>query len=103
MTTERKVWKVEEIRELLATLDDAVLRGLKVLYSLQTANEREWGVTVESNGVGFNGRDAEFMTSLFESYKKYGSLTLRQMAACRRVIKKYAGQLTKVANRQIEV
>lgn len=100
---ERKRWTREAIRELLEKRDDAVVRGFKVIHSLQTASERDWGVTVERNGVGWNGRDAALMTELYEKFCKYGRFTEWQLALVRRRLLKYAGQLAKVANGELRV
>lgn len=99
----KKTWKKEEIVELLEKNDKAVLRGLIVLYSLQTTDEKVMQDTIENNGIGFSGFDAEFLSSLAQQAMKYGRLSERQMEVLRGRIKKYAGQLTKVANNQIIV
>jgi hypothetical protein len=93
----------DSIRSLLEGSDKAVVRGFRVIHSLQTRGEREWGVTVEHNGVGWSGRDAELMSELYEKLVKYGSFTPKQLVLVRRKVLKYAGQLAKVANGQITV
>ncbi len=95
-------WNRENIRELLETNDKAVLRGILVIYSLQTFDEQATRSTTKYNGVGFSGVDAEFMSSLAESIQKYGRLTDKQMTYARKKIKKYAKQLAKVANGELE-
>jgi len=100
---EKKVWKKEEIKELLMKSDKAVMRGLVVIYSLQTAEERSAEVTIEHNGVGFSGVDAKFLSSLAEQIQKRGSLSEKQMFYARKKILKYAGQLTKISNGKLAV
>ena len=61
---EKKIWKKEEIKDLLQKNDKAVMRGLVVIYSLQTEDEKKTEETSEHNGVGFSGVDAKFLSSL---------------------------------------
>lgn len=98
-----KKWNKENISELLQKSDKAVLRGLKVIYSLQTESEKEIETTHFHNGVGFTGSDAQFLTSLAKSYEHYGKLTEKQMIFLRKKIMKYAGQLARVSNGEIGV
>ena len=99
----KKIWKKEDIKTLLQTNDNAVLRGIVVIYSLQTEDEKKAGETIEHNGVGFSGVDAEFMSSLAKFILNRGYLTDKQLEYGRRKIMKYAGQLTKVANGRLKV
>ena len=94
MADEIKKWKKEEIVELLKSNDKAVLRGLVVVYSLQTQEEQYTDQTVENNGVGFSGTDAEFLSSLAKQFLERGWLSHKQMEKLRVRILKYAGQLT---------
>jgi hypothetical protein len=97
----RTDWTKEEIKEMLGRNDKAVLRGLMAIYNLQTADEQALQATAHHNGVGFSGCDAELLSSFAVNYTKYGRLTEKQMAILRNKIKKYAGQLTKIANGEI--
>ena len=99
---EKKIWKKEEIKTMLQTNDNAVLE-IVVIYSLQTEDEKKAGETIEHNGVGFSGVDAEFMSSLAKFILNRGYLTDKQLEYGRRKIMKYAGQLTKVANGKLKV
>lgn len=91
-------WNRENIREMLAKSDKAVIRGMIRIHSFQTAEEQSAGITVEDNGMGFNGLDAEFMTSLVNFHKERGFLTDTQMTLARKKMLKYAGQLARIAN-----
>jgi len=91
----------DTIKALLVN-DKAVLRGLLVIDALQTETEREIGDSVVLNGVGWSGTDAEFMSSLAKQYRQRGTLSEKQMVWARKKIQKYAGQLAKVANGEIE-
>jgi hypothetical protein len=82
------------VKDAILTNDIAVYRALKILYSFQTASEQRSGETIEDNGVGFNGRDAGFCTSVYQSWQKYGNLTDKQITALRKILPKYSRQLT---------
>lgn len=92
----------ESIKTLLEDRMDAVLRGLLVIDALQTETERQVGDSVVLNGVGWSGTDAEFMSSLARQYRQRGTLSDKQKHWARKKLMKYAGQLAKVANGEIE-
>lgn len=52
-----------------------VYRMLQFLYSCQTASEQAGENTEDSNGVGFTGYDAPFLSSVAAGSQRYGSLT----------------------------
>ena len=60
-------WTKQQIRakmEANTVEGDAwVVRGMLSILQWQTPDERVHGHTVEDNGVGFNGVDAEILTS----------------------------------------
>lgn len=102
----RPDWSKEEILPMLESNNKAVYRALEVLLERQTADERQSENTVHSNGRGFNARDAKFGTDLANRVIHWRSgkstylypLTAYQLAAARRMLRKYAGQLARVAN-----
>jgi len=96
--TEAKIWTTEEIKALLAESDKAVARAILAIYNRQTEDEQAIKETSESNGVGYNGVDANFMSSLAQFYQAKGFLTTGQVKYGRKAIMKYAGQLTEIAN-----
>jgi hypothetical protein len=91
----------DSIKALLISRDDAVIRGLQVIFALQTATEQAVGCTNTPNGVGFSKAHDEFATSLVKFYQKRGFLSPKQMNAARKLMQRYAGQLAKVANGEI--
>lgn len=98
MSTEKRVWTEEEIKELIQTNDKVLYGALRKLYACQTADEQRAGMTKEYNGVGFNGADAYFLSSTSEFLNKTGFLTERQKAIVRKKLVKYNKQLTRLAN-----
>lgn len=88
---------IEEIKAKLAVNDIWVCRAVKAIYDCQTLTEQTMGETKENNGIGFNGVDANILSSFAQFYIKTGFLTPKQIAIARRKIGKYAGQLLKIA------
>jgi len=93
-----KTWEKEEIRTMLETRDVAVRKGLVSILKFQTRQETDTEETIEDNGVGFNGADAPFLTSLAKQVAAGRPLSTKQMTFGRRSMLKYAGQLARIAN-----
>ena len=96
--TEQKLWTIEELRELLKESDKAVARAILAIYNRQTEDEQTIKETTDHNGIGYNGVDANFMSSLAQFYQSKGFLSAGQLKYGRKAIMKYAGQLTEIAN-----
>ena len=91
-------WNAKLIRERLLISDKWVTQGVIRIFEYQTAEEQNADVTVEDNGVGFNGLDAELLSNYAKFALKSGFLTKGQMAYARKKMLKYSGQLAKIAN-----
>ena len=100
MTTK---WTKETILDKLDNSEEMVKRSLLRLYAEQTADEQAMGATTEHNGFGFNGVDAEFMSSVAMFLTEKGYLSQKQVAWTRKKIRKYAGQLTTLANSELQL
>lgn len=87
-----------DIKELLLKSDKAVARAIIALYNCQTESEKNSEATVESNGIGFNGCDAKFFSSLAQQIQSGRILSAKQISFARRGILKYSGQLASIAN-----
>lgn len=94
----RRVWTEEEIKNLVQTNDKVLYGALKKLYAEQTADEQQEGATRHSNGVGFNGADSAFLSSVAEFLNRTGFLTNKQKIIVRKKLVKYNKQLTRLAN-----
>ena len=94
----KRVWTEEEIRTYVQTNDKVLYGAIRKLYNEQTADEKMAGETKHYNGVGFNGADSKFMSSIAEFLAKTGFLTEKQKFAARKRMVKYTKQLTKLAN-----
>lgn len=88
-----KAWTKDMIKELIQTNDKAVVRALLVIYNYQTESEKACGETRFDNGIGFNGVDANILTSFAEQVNTRGFLSPKQMMIARKKMLKYSGQI----------
>jgi hypothetical protein len=94
-----------KIREKLETSDRWLIRGILAIYARQTADEKSAEETVENNGIGFSGFDAQILSSYATQILEWeaGRSTYRnplsrpQIEAARRKMAKYAGQLARIS------
>lgn len=93
-----KVWTEEEIKVLIQQNDKVLYGALKKIYAEQTEDEKSAGITKHHNGVGFNGVDGPFMSSICEQLIRRGFLSDKQKAIARKKLVKYNKQLTRLAN-----
>ena len=91
-------WKVEDVRKKLEEDPKWQLRGVLALYKYQTQDEQECEETKIKNGVGFNGVDANFLTSIAKQLQKGNKLSEKQLKVVAKLMPKYAKQLTNIAN-----
>jgi len=98
-----KVWKKEDIVNMLKENPTAVLVGMLRIYDLQTVDEKAVEETTQNNGVGYNGFDGKIMSNLSTFFLSRKFLTEKQFNVAKKIIIKYAGQLTKIANNEISV
>ena len=98
---EQKVWTKDEIRDKIKTDTRWLLRAVSAIYQKQTDDEQSSRVTSHVNNVGFNGVDAEFLSQAAERYNAGWTFSEKYIAAIRRGMLKYSGQLTKIANGKI--
>jgi hypothetical protein len=87
----------EFIRTKIAQDNRWAIHGLKALYARQTSEEQSTGTTSEDNHMGFNGVDAPFASSLVSQLEAGRFLSEKQMAALKKMLMKYAGQLLQIA------
>lgn len=95
-----KLYSTGEIRSLLEKSDKAVERAIVALYSRQTESEKNSETTVEKNGIGYNGFDAKFFSSLAQQIQSGRTLSQKQIAFARKGIMKYSKQLAEIANQR---
>jgi hypothetical protein len=95
---DNRVWTKEEVKHLLQISNKMVQRSIVKIFEKQTEDEKRAETTSHHNGVGFNGVDAELLSSYAKQILAGRTLTEKQMHYARKKIVKYAGQLTKIAN-----
>jgi hypothetical protein len=81
------------IKAKLVGNDAWATRALVRIYAFQTAQEQSAGLTVEENGIGFNGTDAEILSSFAQQFNRRNWLSGKQMEILRRKIQKYWRQV----------
>lgn len=86
------------IRAKLMADDEWLRRGIVAIYNYQTQLEQTTEQTRDDNGVGFNGVDAELLTSFAKQILKGSLLSPKQLGIARKKMPKYAGQLWKIAH-----
>lgn len=94
MQAESKVWDKDAVQHLIATNDKALARALWLIFQRQTTAEQSSLQTIEHNGRGFTGHDAEFLSDVARKLPRYNfKMTPRQTERVRRMMKKYWRQL----------
>lgn len=93
-----KFWFDSEIKQLLETNDQMVVRSLVKLYECQTADEQVERETKHHNGVGFSAFDASILSSFAQQVKQNRRLSVKQMEIARKKLTRYSKQLTAIAN-----
>lgn len=74
-----------------------VYRAMMAVYERQTETEKAARQTEEHNGVGFNGVDAEIMSSFAEQFKTRKTLSAKQFAIAQKKMQSYTRQLVEIA------
>jgi len=98
----KTIWTAESLWNKLSTNDSQLIKALHRLYDFQTRTEKIDRETKYFNNVGFNGTDGKFMSSLATFHKRFGYLSSKQLFCLRKRMKKYSGQLAKIANGELE-
>ena len=84
---------VQGLKSQIARNNNQAVKALLTVYRNQTFEEQTVQETIEDNGIGFNGTDAEFCSSLAENYLRFHRLSDKQYSSLRKVMQKYARQL----------
>jgi hypothetical protein len=84
---------VQGLKSQIAKNNNQAVKALLTVYRNQTFEEQTVQETIEDNGIGFNGTDAEFCSSLAENYLRFHRLSDKQYSSLRKVMQKYARQL----------
>jgi len=91
-------YTADDIRTKVSTDPRWTERALVALYKQQTPSEQASMTTRELNHVGFNGVDAELLTSFAQQVLRGRTLSAKQLAIAQRKLPKYARQLLAIAD-----
>ena len=84
---------VSFVKTQLATNSAWATKAIVKLYERQTADEQCSGITKEDNGVGFNGTDANILSSFAEQIGRGRTLSPKQLAIAFKKLPKYSRQV----------
>ena len=93
-----KQWTAQEIDTRIQQSSIWLARAIVALLHRQTWEEQKNGATTVSNGMGFNASDARLLTSFGKQLERGFELSPKQEKIARWMMKKYVGQLTRIAN-----
>lgn len=96
-------WNKESMWSILEKNDEQLIKALLKLYKYQTSTEQYARNTLYFNSVGFNGTDGKFLSSLATFYQRFNRLSSKQLWCLRKRMKKYSGQLAKIANGELDL
>ena len=98
-----KVTKVQTrdfVKTKLATDPIWAQQALLKIFEFQTLEEQNSKDTIYHNGVGFNGTDGRFLSSLALQFKKKGHLSDKQMEFVFKKIPKYWNQVVRISDKE---
>jgi hypothetical protein len=98
------------IKNQLATNPTWTVKALVKIYERQTIDEQNSQSTKENNGIGFNGLDANILSSFAEQVNKGRNLSVKQMTIVYKKMPRYwkqvaslipADKLTEIENKLV--
>lgn len=98
-----KITKVQVrdfVKAKLATDPIWAQQALIKIFEFQTLEEQNSKDTIFHNGVGFNGTDGRFLSSLALQFKKNRRLSEKQMEHVFKKIPKYWNQVVKISDKE---
>ena len=96
------MFSIDEIKTKVGSDPRWATRAIVALFNKQTADEQSAEITQEKNFMGFNGVDAEILTSFAKQVVYKGrTLSQKQLAIAFKKLPKYSKQLLKIANKEI--
>jgi hypothetical protein len=93
-----KTWDKPSIQTLIHSNPKALHRAIIKIYERQTADEQDLDQTIEHNGIGFNGIDAEIMSSFAKQLMTRGFLSPKQTVIAQKKMPKYWKQILQLIN-----
>lgn len=90
-------WTAEDFRVLIQHSDAVLEKCILQIFARQTADEQARDDTRWHNDIGFNGVDAELLSSFAKQLKRGKKLTEKQKHYGRKKMLKYSKQLATCA------
>lgn len=91
----------EFIKTMLLSDSNWLYRGIVAIFKKQTSEEQHSEATIEDNGIGFNGVDAYMLSSFAKQIIAGRTLSPKQLGIAKKKMPKYAGQLLKIARKEV--
>lgn len=91
-------WTKERIWQGIENSQTWLEKAILTLYDRQTDLEKSIDCTYAENGIGFNGIDANYFSYLAKWIQSGRHLSGEHLARAKKRIKKYCGQLARIAN-----
>lgn len=94
MTNKDKTQLIQIVRGKLETNEKWAIRAMVKIYECnQTWEEQSCEQTVDDNGIGFNGLDANILSSFAKQVQAGRTMSQKQMSIIMKKMKKYARQV----------
>ena len=90
----------EFVKEKLANDRSWAIKGLLKIFENQTLDEQKSKDTIYNNGIGFNGRDGEILTSFALQFQKRKFLSDKQMTSLYKMMPKYWNQIVMISDKE---
>lgn len=81
---------------------ETLYHTILIVYREQTESEKNTGFTIEHNGYGFSGADAEVMSRIAEKIINHQPLTQWENETAYKRMPKYAGQIWKITKNKVK-
>jgi len=81
------------VQKQLSEKDSWAIKALQLIYSYQTATEKQTEHTSIKNCIGFSGSDAELLTSFAKQFDTKKWLSNKQLTIIKKRMKKYWKQI----------
>ena len=95
------MWTKEQIGERIEGSNKWLERGVLAIYDRQTRDEKSVKDTKYLNGMGFSAFDVQYLSYVAEYLKSGRHLSGQYVEKTRKRMKRYVGQLTKIANGEL--
>ena len=93
----------EIVRFWILNNDEAVKRAAVIIYDQQTDEEKNDGVSLYENDIGFNRYDSKFLSDFAIRCKLKKNIKPKQIIEARYKVLKYSGQVAKITNNKKDI